>query len=92
MPDSIKLDDRASSMRTLKRFGMRAAIMLAFCAASAAPLGRIGLLAGMFALMCALFSVLLKERLAGPSLNHWDEAFAFLMISHGAHILERSAL
>ena len=39
------------------------------------------------AIICGLYGASVSEKLFAPSLNHWDEAFVFLLISQLTHRL-----
>ncbi len=65
---------------------MRTAILAVWCMASATPVPKLIVLALAVSLVCAFFAMIRGERLAGKSLNSWDEASYYLLIAHGALI------
>jgi hypothetical protein len=72
------------SCYTLKRLGVRLAILLAFALAQiASPWGSARALmamSGFTVLICAGFAVFTREKPFGRSLGYWDEGIFFLLL------------
>ena len=80
-----------ASLYTLKRFGVRLALVSVFALAQiVSPLGfgkGLELLLGFTALVCAITAITKREHVASRTLGHWDEAALFLMLGVGVHFI-----
>ena len=80
-----------ASLYTVKRFGVRLALVSVFALAQiVSPLGfgkGLELLLGFTALVCAITAITKRENASSRTLGHWDEAALFSMLGIGAHFI-----
>lgn len=76
-----------ATRQTVHRSVLRLAVVLVLAGVSEDFIAAFWLFALVTAVICGLQALMRGEKLFAPSLNHWDEAFVFLLVGHTAYML-----